>query len=110
MTKALAGILTAATVLSIGITTAFAACPGAGRNFVDADGNGVCDNYESICSYVDTDNDGICDNCGACHGNCPSQNESGRSYMDVDGDGICDNYTAGRARGRGNGFRGGCNR
>lgn len=34
--------LSAAVVLTLGITTAFAA---GGRNYVDANGDGVCDNY-----------------------------------------------------------------
>lgn len=43
---------------------------GRGRNYVDADGNGVCDNYGTGCgrNYVDADGDGVCDNYGTgCH-------------------------------------------
>ena len=51
------------------------------KNYVDEDGDGICDNYQSgQChgygeGFVDEDGDGICDNCqGACgwghhHGN-----------------------------------------
>ena len=39
---------------------------GAGRGFVDADGDGVCDNYGAGTGrgFVDTDGDGVCDNYG----------------------------------------------
>ena len=42
---------------------AYAAGPGCfGRNYVDADSNGVCDNaMENSCSYADENSDGICD-------------------------------------------------
>ena len=52
-------------------TTAMARGGGGwGRNYVDADGNGVCDNYGTGCgrNYVDADGDGVCDNYGTgCH-------------------------------------------
>ncbi len=68
--------LTVCMGLSAG-TTAFAAHP---CNFVDADGDGICDNGDTHCSFVDADGDGVCDN-GDTH--C--------SFVDADGDGICDN-------------------
>ncbi len=69
------------------------------RGYVDADGDGVCDNYGSgYCGngagYVDVDADGVCDNRGS--GNCGN----GADYVDADGDGVCDNY-AGRGQGQG---------
>lgn len=65
---------------------------GRGRNYVDADGNGVCDNYGTGCgrNYVDADGDGVCDNYGT---GC------GRNYVDADGDGVWDNYGTGCGRG-----------
>ena len=49
MKRLLTGMLAAALVLSLGVTSAFAAGRGGhhsgGYNFVDADGDGVCDNY-----------------------------------------------------------------
>lgn len=47
MKKAFVGILAATAAVIIGTTSAFAAAQGTGyrRNFVDADGDGVCDNY-----------------------------------------------------------------
>ena len=42
MKKIRIAALSAAVVLTLGITTAFAA---GGRNYVDANGDGVCDNY-----------------------------------------------------------------
>ena len=96
MKKALLGVLSTVIVLSVCAATAFAAGPRCGRNFVDADG------------------DGVCDNCGAYH-RCGTA--GGGNFVDADGDGICDNYGSGQGRGcgygrgghcgRGNGFRGG---
>lgn len=69
--------------------------------------NGTCD------AYVDADGDGICDNClrddcvakgdGACQ-NAQGGGADGRCYVDADGDGICDNCgnTVCRADGGGN--------
>ena len=62
-------------------------------NYVDADGDGVCD-YRgtrgaggSGC-WTDANGDGICDNCGG--------------YVDADGDGICDNCGSSSCWGGGN--------
>lgn len=112
MKKAFVGILAATAAVIIGTTSAFAAAQGTGyrRNFVDADGDGICDNAgrgEAGCGryFVDADGDGICDNAGRGGAGC------GRYFIDADGDGVCDNYgNAGQGRGRGNGFRGGRNR
>lgn len=108
MKKVLAGILSTALALSLGATAAFAAGPGCGRYFADADGDGICDNAGSQCAYVDADGDGICDVCGAAH----TRPGGGRCFVDADGDGVCDNYQSGQGLGcgrggRGNGFRGG---
>lgn len=101
MKKIIAGILAAALVLSVGIVSAFAAGPDTGRNFVDADNDGVCDLMGSNCAYVDADGDGICDNYGTGAGR--GAGGQGRSFVDADGDGICGNY----GTGAGCGFRGG---
>ena len=110
MKKAILRVLSTALVLSMCAATAFAAGPCGGRYFVDADGDGVCDNAGSRCAYVDEDGDGLCDICGTHHW-------CGGSFVDADGDGTCDNYRSGQGRGcgggrggqggRGNGFRGG---
>lgn len=54
------------------------------------------------CGYVDADGDGMCDNAGA---GCGLYG-MGRGYVDADGDGVCDNagygaYGAGRGARRG---------
>lgn len=131
MRKLFTGIAAMGMVLSMGVTTALAAGHGCGRNFVDADNNGVCDHYSTSCQFADADGDGICDNCGLerCgmgyvdadgDGICDScgLEGCGMGYTDADGDGICDHYAEGRGRGNGqgrgngrgcqNGFRGGC--
>lgn len=88
-------------------TAAAPACPG----YVDADGDGVCDNYATgACAqnghhrgYIDANNDGVCDNyaSGACDGpGCGT----GAGYVDANNDGICDNYAGGV---QGNGSNGG---
>lgn len=46
MRKLLIGAIVIALVLTVGFTTAFAA---GGRNYVDANGDGVCDNYGANC-------------------------------------------------------------
>jgi len=94
MRKVLSGILAAVIVLSVCATTALAAGPGRGRYFVDADG------------------DGICDNCGVYHRCGMAATSRGRNFVDADGDGVCDYYVTGQGRGngRGNGVQGGCGR
>ena len=47
MKKIIAVILALTLVFSLGTVSAFAAGAGTGRSFVDADGDGVCDNYGS---------------------------------------------------------------
>lgn len=99
MKKLLAGIVTMGLVLSVGGTTAFAAGAACGRNFIDAGNKGVCGYYNTFCQFVDADGDGICDNCGL--GGCSI------GYVDVDGDGVCDNYGSGNCgmgAGKGTGY------
>lgn len=122
MRKFMTGVAAMAVVLSLGSMTALAAeqvqvydasnggCAycGASCEFVDADGDGICDNYASAgcgycgasCQFVDADGDGICDNyvsgnCGYCGASC--------QFVDADGDGICDNYASRNYCGRGYG-------
>ena len=130
MKRVLTGILTAALAVSLCAATAFAAGPRCGRYYVDADGDGICDNIGSRCVYVDANGDGLCDNCGgARHGhwagcggafvdadgdgvcdNCGSYpwcGGVGGNFADADGDGICDNFQSGQGRGCGRGGQGG---
>lgn len=86
MRKLFSGLLAAALVLSLGTTSAFACHHGGCVNYVEA-GCGV--------NYVDADGDGICDNCGG--------TGCGVNYVDADGDGVCDNYASGWGRGCGRG-------
>lgn len=58
MKKILMGTAIAALVLTVGVTGAFAA---GGRNYVDANGDGICDNRGNYCRFVDADGDGVCD-------------------------------------------------
>ena len=85
MKKLLAGILAAVMVGSVGMMSSFAAVTAPGWNFVDENGDGVCD-------YAGT----------------------GRNFVDEDGDGVCDYYGSGMRMGgragRGSGFCGGCRR
>ena len=101
--RVLAGVLATVLALSVGTTGAFAAGPGAGQggNFVDEDGNGICDFAVSSCRYADENNDGVCDCCGIRGYRC--------GFADEDGDGVCDN-NRGHGLGMGRGFRGGRNR
>lgn len=109
------GMLAAAGALALVIgtgTTALAAGTGYGRNFSDANQNGVCDWAEDARRCADLDRDGIC-------------NYTGHRYLDTDQDGVCDyaggvcqnrkgngscsNFT-GKRMGRGAGFHGGRSR
>lgn len=69
------------------------ACMGqfaAGAGFVDADGDGVCDNRADGSlgrggyGFVDADGNGICDN-------RENGSYAGAGFVDADGDGVCDN-------------------
>lgn len=74
-----------------------------GRAFVDADADGVCDNYAQGGrgqGYADADGDGVCDNYA---GNANGTGR-GQGYVDADGDGVCDNYGQGLGNGRGQGY------
>ena len=95
--------------------------------FVDADGDGVCDQCAALAdeaaadggvsagsatdgnaasgscpAFVDADGDGVCDNCAAADGSCPG-------YADADSDGVCDNYGEG-CPGAGHGCQNGVGR
>ena len=90
MKRILLGVLAAGIVLFIGATTVFAS------GMHDGQGNafclsGVC--QTSSCSnYVDADGDGLCDNCDGSHGACWTDGCS--NYVDTDDDGLCDNHSA----------------
>lgn len=92
----------AAMVLMIGATSSVAW--GGQSRYIDANGDGVCDNR--TVNWVDANGDGICDNRGT--------NGQGAGYVDADGDGVCDNRAAGggmmrgQGRGMGRGAGGGC--
>ena len=62
MKKILVVTLAVIMMMSIGTIGAFAMGYGGGRNYVDADGDGICDNAGNGRGYVDADGDGICDN------------------------------------------------
>lgn len=94
-----------------------------GANFVDEDGDGVCD------GFVDEDGDGICDNAGenghgegamgegngymggrngemgepGSHGNSHQGSEGGGRFLDEDGDGVCDHEGSGQQQQKGHG-------
>ncbi len=86
-----------------------------GRNFVDKDNNGICDNRGATkgkgANFVDKDGDGKCDNLATRKGS-----GKGANFVDKDGDGKCDNranvgkgkankgsYGKGNKQGKGNG-------
>ena len=74
--------------------------------YIGADNYGAGQGSRS--GYVDADGDGICDNygngygCGNGQGNGNGYgpgNGNGAGYVDADNDGVCDNYGAGNGRG-----------
>lgn len=103
--KIIPAALTLAMVLAVCITGAFAAhggfgrgsgtCLSSGQNFIDEDGDGLCDNWAGGGSgrcgngpcFIDQDGDGLCDNCG-------TQCVGGQNFIDQDGDGVCDNWAS----------------
>ena len=91
---------------------------GQAQNYVDADGDGACDNWDAAQpgadpgatnltwgsqgqNYVDADGDGACDNWNAAQpGADPGATNlmwgsQGQNYVDADGDGVCDNWAGG---------------
>lgn len=105
MGKALFGVLAAVMAVLIGSTSTLEPSTVAECNYVDANGDGICDNCSTYhrhdlagdrCGryFVDMDGDGVC------------------YYSDADGDGVCDYYETGHVRGcrRGHSYRGGCGR
>jgi len=89
--------------------------PESGVNFVDEDGDGVCDNEPvgdgegfgkgnrgaEKQEFVDEDGDGVCDNEPIGEG--PGNRGAVRpNFIDEDGDGICDNEGTGLGEGKGN--------
>lgn len=83
-----------------------AAGRGSSTNFVDENGDGICDLYQGggkgfgrqtgnkgqngLHNFVDADGDGVCDNAGNT-GNRGTGRGSRINFVDNDGDGICDN-------------------
>jgi hypothetical protein len=66
-----------------------------GVNYVDANGDGICD-YAPLggcCSYADADGDGVCDHYSnyGCYGHGQGTGQGG-GFIDSNGDGVCDNY------------------
>ncbi len=96
-------ICTAALLLTVGATTAFAAGPWHGGQARQL----AATSPYATCAYVDADGDGVCDNCSGAH-----SRYTGSAYVDADGDGVCDNWTYGRGHHSGGGHHGwgGCRR
>ena len=81
--KIIPAALTLALVLAVCITGAFAAHGGFGR------GSGTC--LSSGQNFIDEDGDGLCDNwAGGGSGRCGN----GPCFIDQDGDGLCDNWAS----------------
>ena len=80
--KIISAALTLALVLAVCITGAFAAHGGFGR------GSGTC--LSSGQNFIDEDGDGLCDNWAGGGGWCGN----GQCFIDEDGDGVCDNWTS----------------
>ncbi|MCD6206467.1 MAG: hypothetical protein J7J06_00565 [Methanosarcinales archaeon] len=90
-TRTMTGILIVALVaLSAGVAAAQYG-HGSSTQYVDADGDGICDNSGDRPGFVDSDGDGVCDNnCGRGRGGCGCGGNG--NFVDEDGDGVCDNF------------------
>lgn len=96
--KRVAGIT--ATIALMGVLstgTAFAAGPH-GTGYIDADGDGVCDNRVSL-----SVGQGYGRNANADAGTASAQGQRGAGFVDSDGDGVCDNAGNGNGAGAGGG-------
>ncbi len=73
-----------------GILAAILAASGGMAGTLAAQGGGTACRHAACGNYVDDNGDGVCDNCGtACrHAACGN-------YVDDNGDGVCDNIGAG---------------
>ena len=92
MKKIVVGIMATALVLSVGPVSVFASCSSHNRHHVEVEHKESCEHYNTSCQFVDADGDGICDDCGSHE--CRSKKCS--DYVDADGDGVCDNHAAGK--------------
>ena len=90
MKKMIFAVMLSAALVTFGGISAIAApsscMKGCNRiNFVDTNGDGICDNHETNCSigFVDENGDGICDH---------RTSQKCSNFVDSNGDGICDNH------------------
>jgi len=97
-------------------TTQATAAPG---KFVDANANGICDHHEAKCTqaqgknFVDKNGDGKCDNCGSagkCSGSgCGKGNWIGQGCGKSQGKGNCgQGQNSGQGCGQGHQHKNGC--
>ena len=105
MKKLLAGLMTAALVLTLSAPNALAA-PRRHSRAAQCVASGIqagC--IRPACAYVDADGDGVCDNYDPA--TCPGSGQSnGAGFVDADGDGVCDNYDGTACPGSGQGWNG----
>lgn len=109
MKKLLAGLLTTALVLTLSAPNALAA-PRHHSWAAQRIANGIqagC--IRPACAFVDADGDGTCDNYDPenCPGNGQGNGGNGAGFVDTDGDGVCDNYNPTVCPGNGQGWNGG---
>jgi hypothetical protein len=110
-----------------GVRDLVGAGSGPAWGFVDEDGDGINDLYESGSQFVDENGDGICDLCGATNvagasygrgyrladgtatAGAYGSNQAAPAFVDENGDGVCDYYGGDgqqRMMGRGRGAAG----
>jgi len=93
-----------------GVRDLVGAGAGPAWGFVDANGDGINDRYQTDPQFVDENGDGICDLCGATSPTgvpygpgyrfsnsttttgTPGTNLANPAYVDENGDGVCDYY------------------
>jgi len=91
--KILAGTVITAFTLSLGAISVFAT-----ESIINTPNNNAVYHYcGEGCQFIDENGDGICDYYGT--GGCYGVNQ-GHYYVDENGDGICDNYGTGGCYGR----------
>ncbi len=91
--------LTTAMIATIGASTAVAASPARNNGNSDTKNFSIRDNRGTTFNYVDENGDGICDNTGLAIGQRSNQGfgigKNGGRFADQDGDGVNDNIGSG---------------
>lgn len=94
----LTGVLMTILAFSMGNTRIDVTVPAESNKIEETVNNSVCDYCGANCQYIDEDGDGVCDNYNTC---VNPDGSMGQNYVDEDNNGICDNFESGECVGNG---------